>query len=291
MRFRWDWLHTVITAPYVPTIGPVHPAALSVDLFADIVEVAGTGRFLPYDKDRRWSAYKSDSVLVEEIAHGSGETLVPSLSRRGKGSVAVYVYGARPESRALAADLAAKLATAHGAAQGRVVWFLTSDERPPLDVHVTRVQLREFTVEQPAPAADSVRPLDETTAPVRSTFPHFAERLADSGFAFLHARMDTEAVGPVLTAVDGERVAGAIGPMEVMRDPRGSARLLPQYFGVLPECRGKGYGRALWRAAMHWGQSNGAAYQLLQTELGGASDHLCRAESLSSLGYVCTARI
>jgi GNAT superfamily N-acetyltransferase len=60
--------------------------------------------------------------------------------------------------------------------------------------------------------------------------------------------------------------------MEIMPDPAGGARLLPQYFGVLPEYRGLGLGRSLWRAAMDWGQHHQAAYQLLQTEVGGASD-------------------
>lgn len=37
---------------------------------------------------------------------------------------------------------------------------------------------------------------------------------------------------------------------------------------------------------MHWGHQRGAAYQLLQTEVGGASDRLCAAQSLTSLGFV-----
>ncbi|MFF2385644.1 GNAT family N-acetyltransferase [Streptomyces sp. NPDC058108] len=57
--------------------------------------------------------------------------------------------------------------------------------------------------------------------------------------------------GPVLTVLHEGQVAGAIGPMETMPDAAGTVRLLPQYFGVLPQHRGRGYGRALWRAAMH----------------------------------------
>lgn len=74
--------------------------------------------------------------------------------------------------------------------------------------------------------------------------------------------------------------------METMTDPAGHTQLLPQYFGVLPEHRGHGYGRALWQAAMSWGREHGAAYQLLHTEVGGASDRLCQAEGLTSLGFV-----
>ena len=62
--------------------------------------------------------------------------------------------------------------------------------------------------------------------------------------------------------------------METMTDPAGAMRLLPQDFGVLPEHPGHGHGRALWRAAMAWGAAHGADYQLLRTELGGASDRL-----------------
>ncbi|WP_398859814.1 GNAT family N-acetyltransferase [Streptomyces chengmaiensis] len=78
--------------------------------------------------------------------------------------------------------------------------------------------------------------------------------------------------------------------MEVRPDAIGRPQLLPQYFAVLPETRGQGLGRALWRAAMHWGQSHGAFYQLLQTEVGGPSDNLCQAEELTSLGFTHTTR-
>jgi GNAT superfamily N-acetyltransferase len=132
-------------------------------------------------------------------------------------------------------------------------------------------------------------PLDEVTAPVRATFSAFAEKMAGEGFAFLDARIREHGTGPVLTCQRDGTIAGAIGPMEIMPDSLGSARLLSQYFGVLPEHRGLGLGRSLWRAAMRWGQQHHAAYQLLQTETGGASDRLCQSEGLTDLGLVCTS--
>jgi ribosomal protein S18 acetylase RimI-like enzyme len=93
-------------------------------------------------------------------------------------------------------------------------------------------------------------------------------------------------VGPVLTVVDGGRVVGVIGPLETMTDAAARRRLLPQYVGVRPESRGLGHGRALWRAAMHRGRRHGAVYQLVQTEVGVASDRLCAAEGLTPLGFV-----
>ena len=139
------------------------------------------------------------------------------------------------------------------------------------------------------PGPGLVVPLDEVPRPVRATFSVFAEKLAAEGFAFLDARIRQGGVGPVLTCLRDGKVVGAIGPMETMPDSRGVSRLLPQYFGILPEYRGLGFGRALWQAAMHWGQQHQAAYQLLQTEVNGASDRLCQSEGLTDLGLVCTS--
>jgi hypothetical protein len=39
------------------------------------------------------------------------------------------------------------------------------------------------------------------------------------------------------------------------------------------------------------GRRRGADYQLLQTEIGGASDRLCQGEGLISLGFVTTTKL
>ncbi|MFJ5122098.1 MULTISPECIES: GNAT family N-acetyltransferase [unclassified Kitasatospora] len=265
--------------PYLPTLGPSHPDAVTPDLMADVLRVSGTGSFLAHDKDRRWSDRKDEAVLLHEIVQNQDRTLIPTIT--GHGLLRIHLYGA-PERRTEAKELAAKLTATYDAAKARVVWFQATADTVAAS---TRVQLRSF--DRPAPAADGIETLTEQPKEVRATFGTFAEKMADEGFAFLHSRIDT--VGPVLTAVREGQVAGAIGPMETMADPIGRMRLLPQYFGVLPEYRGLGIGRLLWRAAMHWGQEAGADYQILQTAAGGASDRLCQSEGLSDLGFVCTA--
>ncbi|MGW3633464.1 GNAT family N-acetyltransferase [Streptomyces sp. NPDC005122] len=140
------------------------------------------------------------------------------------------------------------------------------------------MRLKDFTA-GPGPAPGL--PVHEShQLPQGAGFGEFADAMAADGFAFLHEQMRARKTGPVLAVVHESRVAGAIGPMETMPDATGTDRLLPQYFGVLPHYRGRGYGRALWRAAMHWGHEHGAAYHILQTTVGSPSDWLCAAEGL-----------
>ncbi|MFF9197437.1 GNAT family N-acetyltransferase [Streptomyces sp. NPDC014779] len=285
MFFRWDWLRPQLTAPIVPTLGPVHPDILTAKIFEDVLRAAETGDFLPYDKDRRWGGGKDERVLHEDVVHQPERTLVPTLMRRGRGSVKVFAYGLRDSVVEEAADLAAKLAAVHDVVGARVVRPLGPETAHP---HGTRIQLKDFTAGScPAPGGP-VRPVTGWPTAVQETFAPFAETMAGDGLAFLHARMQAGRCGPVLAAAIEDRIVGAIGPMEIQPDAMGRPQLMPQYFAVLPEARGQGLGRVLWRAAMHWGRSNGAAYQLLQTEVGGPSDRLCQAEALTSLGFTHT---
>jgi GNAT superfamily N-acetyltransferase len=293
MGLRWDWLHPLITAPYVPTLGPVHPEAIAPELFADVIGIAGTGRFLPYDKDRRWAGRKDEQVLAGAITQEPGLVLVSAMNSR-RHTVKIHIYSQHPRgARSRAAELGRRLCGEHAAGEGRLVWFLSPGSEPDPAAACTRIQMRTFGPGHPAPEPEpGLVPLDEVPSPVRATFSEFAQKLAAEGFAFLDARIrEHDGTGPVLTCVRDARIVGAIGPMEIMRDSTGDARLLPQYFGVLPEYRGLGLGRSLWRAAMWWGQQHQAAYQFLQTEAGGASDRLCQSEGLTDLGLVCTSTL
>ncbi|OWA23877.1 GNAT family N-acetyltransferase [Streptomyces sp. CS057] len=282
MFFRWDWLRPQLTAPIVPTLGPVHPEALSVGIFEDTLRAADTGGFLPYDKDRRWGGEKDEKVLRDDVVHQPEHTLIPTLTRRGRGTAKVFAYGLRDSVVEEAAELAAKLASTHDVAGARVVRPLGPETAHPRG---TRIQLKDFTT-GPCPVPDGpVRSVTDWPTAVQETFTPFAAAMTGDGLAFLHTQMQADQCGPVLAAAVENRIVGAIGPMEIQPDAIGHPRLLPQYFTVLPEARGQALGRTLWRAAMHWGQSHGAAYQLLQTEVGGPSDRLCRSEGLVSLGF------
>lgn len=289
MRFHWGWIERLITVPYVPTLGPVHPDAVTADLFEDIVRIAGTGDFLPYDKDQRWPGPKAEHVLTNDVQHDEHQTLIPTLTERARRTVKVHVYGTEPDSLTTAADLARKLAATHGAAAARIVWFLGPDQPETYALGTgTRIQLKTFGPRPETPAPANVAPHDALPAALQQSFAVFAASMKADGFAFLHQQMEAGNTGPVLTVTHHGQVAGAIGPMETITGPAGRTQLLPQYFGVLPDHRGHGYGRALWRAAMSWGHQHEADYQLLQTEVGGASDRLCQTEGLTSLGFVCT---
>lgn len=273
--------------PYVPTLGPMHPAAITPDLWRQVVEVAGTGRFLPHDKDARWGGTKAEHVLVGHVRAGEGQAAVPTLLQRGnQRTVRVHLYGDIDLGQE--AEHTAKLAADLGADRAHLV-RLTPDSQAS---RCCRIQLRTFTPCAEVPEAEGTTELDHLPEPVRVTWPSFAEELTGEGFAFLAAQEQAGTLdGPVLTVTEAGRVVGAIGPMATRPDPSGRVRLLPQYFGVLPSHRGRGHGRTLWRAAMAWGHDSGADYQVLQTELDGASDRLCRREGLATLGFVTTVAL
>lgn len=291
MRLRADWLSRVLSVPYVPILGPVHPdqftAEMFTDMFADVLSATRTSTALSFDKDRRWSHRKTDVVLVDEIQHSPDHTIIPVVVRRGGGTVKTYYYGTAPDMDALRAGTR-RCRTAYGATHGRVVWF---DPAATVDAEHTRLLLKEFTDREPYPhdAADLVRDLDDCAPEVVATFEPFAHAMADHGFGYLLQRRTTgRCDGPILVSQIAGRVTGAIGPLTVMTDRVGARMLLPQYFGVLPDQRGTGRGRALWRAALRWGTRHGADYQLLQTRVGHASDRLFLSEGLRSLGLAAT---
>ncbi|HEU0088809.1 MAG TPA: GNAT family N-acetyltransferase [Pseudonocardiaceae bacterium] len=257
------------------------PGALSAELFDAVLDVADTGRFLPYDKDRRWSSTKDERVIVDKIIHEPGRTVIPTLSSRGRGLLKVHYYGDdEPRLGEITEWLCLWCAT-FGVAVGRIIWFQSTP-----DGARTRLMLKTFG-EQDKRHYGHVTDLADCD--VADTFPAFAEQLRVDGLAFLYQRIKTGLTdGPIFVTVDDRRIVGAIGPLAILPDVTGTPTQAPQYFAVHPAYRNRGYGRALWRAAMAWGAQNGAAYKVLQAASGSASERLYISEDMSTLGFMCS---
>lgn len=280
VRFRWEWLRPVVRVPYVPTLGPVRSAALSAELFNAVVNVAGTGHFLPYDKDRRWSSTKDERIIIEEIVHEPGLTVIPTLTTRGRRLAKVYHYGtSAPRLNELA-----EWACAHfGVVTSQVIWCRDSPHSTS-----TRLMCKTFS-DQDLRGRGQVVALEECGA--ADTFPSFADQLTEKGFAFLYQRMTAGlSDGPILVAVDDGHIVGAVGPLGILLDPTEVRIQPPAYFAVHPDYRRRGHGRALWRAAMAWGAERGAQYKILQAASGSPAERLYLSEGLSTLGFVCRYR-
>lgn len=271
----------VFPVPYVPTLGPVHPEAVTAELWEQVLANNGTGRFLPHDPASRWGGAKDELVLHEDAAADGRPAGVAVLCRRRR-ALTVHHYAAEIDVEQ-EREKAAKLAAEHGAESARLLWL--TPKAPSEQGRCRRIWMKTFSGSEPPPA-EQVQRLNTLPPALRATWPEFTAATAGEGFAALEARIRNGPLdGPLLVVTASGRITGAIGPMAVLPDPVGRRRLLPQYFAVLPEHRGQGLGRALWQAAMAWGARAGADYQLLQTELGGASDRLCEGEGLRALGF------
>lgn len=285
MRFRWDWLGPKIQGPYVPTLGAVNPQALSAELFEAIVSVAGTGRFLPYDKDHRWSAKKDERVIVQEIINTPTLTVIPTLATRGRAVLKIHHYGESPPDLDQVRQWSRKWCAAYGADVGRVIWL---QDHP--DGARTRLMFKTYTEDGRRRYDGAVTTLQRCE--VAGTFPAFTRQLGVDGFRFLYERMKAGlSDGPVFVAVDDRRIVGAVGPLTTMNDAVGQRMVPPQYFAVHPTYRRRGYGRALWHASTAWGYTNQAAYKVLQAQAGAPAERLYMSEGLSTLGFVCTKEI
>ncbi|WP_170180759.1 GNAT family N-acetyltransferase [Actinomadura pelletieri] len=257
------------------------PETVCTDLFDAVLDVARTGQFLPFDKDRRWTATKDERVLVGDIVHTATETNVPALSTRGGGLVKVYHYSAKEPDLPALARLGDRLAKFHSAGVGsRVIWF---SDRP--DGARGRVMVKRFSSDDER-LTRSVHPL--TDCPVADTFGAFADEIGPDGFQFLYQRMKAgHQDGPTLVTVTDDRIVGAVGPLTTVAGPDGHAIQQPAYFAVHPAYRGRGHGRSLWRASMAWGRARGAEVKVLQASRGSAAEELYVSEGLETHGYVC----
>lgn len=221
-----------------PTLGPVHPGDPLPALLTAVVENAGTGRFLPHDKDRRWADRKQERVLVDAVEHGQRQTLVPTLLESGPGTVRVHVYGTAPDSWPLAPTSPASSPPTTAPTEPA-----SSRSSPPASP--TRTSRGPASSSRTSPPAPAPRPTSRCRSTSSSPTPR-GSPTSRNRWRPTASRSSTAGCWPGQSARSSASSTGTTGgPMETMPGAAGRLRLLPQYFGVLPTHRGLGYGRAL----------------------------------------------
>jgi hypothetical protein len=129
---------------------------VTASLFADLIEVAGTGRLLPYEKDHRWADRKDEQVLPAGIIQEPGLAMIPTLRTSRASCIRVYIYSQQPQGAlSQAAELGRRLCERHDAGKERLTWFLPPGSNPDPVAACTRIQMRTFSPTQPEPGSEA----------------------------------------------------------------------------------------------------------------------------------------
>lgn len=153
-----------------------------------------------------------------------------------------------------------------------------------------RAQHTQYIQRKKGPLCGEVHVLSELPADIQG---RFGDLLGDDpalkgfGVAIEREKAHTGTF-PILVAVEEGAIIGALGPLNLLRDSRGTLRLLPCYFVVAPHRRNQGVGTRLWAAMWQWAQQKGARYTLLQAEQGSVAELFYTAQHLTVLGYTYT---
>lgn len=272
-------LRSLITVPYLPLLGPVHPDCLDEPLLADVFRIGASDGLLPYDKDRRWYATKPERILAETIFRKSTGIIIP-LINRDKARLRLLCYGV------VASDdldqYAAAIITSYPDFHVTVTSFVPAAAAGET---AAIIFLKSFTPSDVQPADPSV---ERVGAADTSDLASLAADEENGGFRFLAREYGARALGPTFVIHDHGEVVAAVGPIDTMMDSAGRRFCLPPYVGVASKFRGRGLGTLVWTAAMAEAAAAGATYLLLQAEAGQAAVEFYERQGLVKLGTVIT---
>ena len=101
---------------------------------------------------------------------------------------------------------------------------------------------------------------------IKKTFSKLGGNIELNNFYFLWKMfiLKNKKLKPIICAVVDNKIIGAIGPLDIIRDSEGKMFLLPPNFGILKKNRKHGIGSSLWRSAMYFAFQKGAKYTLVQ---------------------------
>lgn len=263
-----NYLGDIISVPYLPVLGPVHPREVSQKLLAEIEASSRSGVLLPYDKSRRWYKEPTERITTIHKAQDSKNMTIATTTKRGERH---YFYG-----NVAPAD-----------ATGTIITFSREPLAPDPDEGCSVIFLDEYEHKMTQYPDEHIRYAHELHSDQIAQLLMLSDPASRGGFEMLiRDNLISSHEAPTLIYVDNGEVLGALGPLNILKDSRGIERILPCYFAVKSSARRQGVGAALWQAMRSWAYDHRARYKLLQAEYGSPAEHFYRRQDLRCLGYV-----
>lgn len=269
-------------APYVPTLGVVHPLTLALAIDGAL-SVAQTDHFLPYDKDRRWYPTKNEHILLDSIYQDNAQTIIPTLTGGIHSLLKYHCYSSEKHNAEILQNLQSTLSKMIPEASTQILQF----SREPDLKYSSLVFLAEIDDIKIIPPTN-ISLLGDLPALVGQSLENLANNDPDnSGFSFIGERINYGFDdGDILVSVENNVIIGAIGPLKTMQDAIGRSTIFPPYFGVLKSARNKGIGTSLWNAALSWAKDRGTEYIILQAEHRSPAEYFYHKMGLKELGGI-----
>ncbi len=270
---------------YIPTIGNIYSSEGSVKkLLRDVLGNSKNDYFLPYDKNKRWHKSKKEKILLSSIVIDGNSLCVPVESSFKYRTLKIFYYTVN-ELDSSGINKIKNIIKSLKNVKKFDNCFLYCFKKPKIKLKFTchNIYLKIITKKEClAELPKSIDYYSNLTHKVRQTFNYLGQEPELKGFNFLWKEFisKNKQLSSIICAVEKEKIIGAIGPIDISKDPWSVSWLLPPYFGVKKELRKKGYGEKLWKVAMSLAYQKGAKYTLVQNLSDSPADRFYKKQGL-----------
>jgi len=279
---------------YIPVLGPVYTSGKSIKkLLFDVLKNSETDKFLSYDKNKRWLQKRGEKIILSSIVYNNKEMYLP-VKDGFRNILKIFRYSNDSPDNitiATAKKICRKLKTTQEINGARFYFF--KEPKINMDfvchnIYFKKISSNDNFLELPK----EINNYNRLSNKIRLTFSRLEKEPGLESFSFLWKEFlnKNKVVNPIFCAVSKNKIIGAIGPIDVLKDVRGKLFLLPPYFGVIKKMRERGIGEKLWKTAMKSACKIGAQYVLVQNIPDSSADWFYKKQGLSVAGkiYSCS---
>jgi len=242
---------------FLPFLGPFYLGKNNPrKILVDILKYATRKDFLSYDKNRRWYKIKKEKIPISYTIIEKRSIFLPVIDDYFKRKLKIFYYSSKPVAKS---DFVKAKQIARRFSPNSFVFYCFKKPQNAVNFYCHNIYLKKFTTkdllgDQQAVIKRRIFLYEQFDPVVKKTLSSLGTEDDLGGFAFLWSNFLSRQNRhyPIFCAIENQKIIGAIGPLEIMKDPWDNSFLAPPYFGVKSGFRGENYGTFLWKAAIDW---------------------------------------